>query len=80
MKGGLLLDVIVGESASVLELLPGEDETLLIRGNPFLILDLRLDVVNRIGTLDLESDGLSGEGFHEDLHLLITHTTIYQIH
>ena len=33
MKGGLLLDVVVGKSAAILELLSGEDETLLIRGD-----------------------------------------------
>jgi hypothetical protein len=31
MKGGLLLDVIVTQGAPILELLAGEDETLLIR-------------------------------------------------
>ena len=33
MEGGLLLDVVVGESAAILELLAGEDETLLVGGN-----------------------------------------------
>ena len=33
MQGGLLLDVVVGEGAAVLELLAREDETLLVRGN-----------------------------------------------
>ena len=32
-QGRLLLDVVVGERAAVLELLAGEDETLLIRGD-----------------------------------------------
>ena len=40
MEGGLLLDVIVGESAAILELLAGEDQTLLIGGNTLLVLDL----------------------------------------
>ena len=31
MKGALFLDVVVGQSPSILELLPSEDETLLIR-------------------------------------------------
>lgn len=30
VEGGLLLDVVVGESSTILELLAGEDETLLI--------------------------------------------------
>ena len=40
MEGGLLLDVVVRESSSILELLSGEDESLLIWGNTFFILDL----------------------------------------
>ena len=31
MKRGLFLDVVVGEGAAILELLAGEDETLLVR-------------------------------------------------
>lgn len=33
-------------------------------------LDLGLDVVDGVAALDLESDGLSGQSLHEDLHLL----------
>ena len=45
VKRGLLLDVVVGEGASVLKLLAGEDEALLVRRNAFLILNLLLYVV-----------------------------------
>ena len=38
VEGGLLLDVVVGESPPVLQLLPGKDQPLLIRRNAFLIL------------------------------------------
>ena len=37
-------------------------------GIPFFILNLGLNVINRIRGLNLEGDGLSGEGLHEDLH------------
>ena len=40
MEGGLLLDVVIGEGAAILELLSGEDQTLLIGRNTFLVLDL----------------------------------------
>ena len=70
MKGGLLLDVVVGEGAAVLELLASEDETLLIRGDTLLVLDLSLDVVDGVGRLDLESDSLTREGLDEDLHVV----------
>ena len=35
---------------------------------PFLILDLSFDVIDGVGGLDFQSDGLSGEGLDEDLH------------
>ena len=35
---------------------------------PFLVLDLGLDVVDGVGGLHLEGDGLSSEGFDENLH------------
>jgi len=59
VEGGLLLDVVVRKSAAILELLSGEDQTLLVRGNALLVLDLGLDIVNGIRALDLESDGLA---------------------
>jgi hypothetical protein len=34
VERGLLLDVVVGESAAILQLLTGEDQTLLVRRNP----------------------------------------------
>merc|ERR1711998_413739 len=68
MESGLLLDVVVGEGATVLELLTSEDESLLIGRNTLLILDLGLDVVNGVGGLDLKGDGLAGESLDEDLH------------
>ena len=40
MEGGLFLDVIVGKSTAVFELLAGEDQTLLIGRNTFFVLDL----------------------------------------
>ncbi len=67
MESRLLLDVVVRECASVLELLSGKDETLLIRGNALLVLDLGLHVVNGVGRLNIEGDGLSGQSLHENL-------------
>jgi len=68
VKGGLLLDVVVGESSSILKLLSSEDESLLIWWDTFLVLDLGLDVLNGVCWLDIEGDGLSSEGLDEDLH------------
>jgi hypothetical protein len=46
VQGALLLDVVVGEGAAVLELLAREDEALLVRGDALLVLDLGLDVLD----------------------------------
>jgi len=69
MKGGLLLDVVIRKSATVLELLSSEDKTLLIRGDSLLVLNLALNVVDGVGRLNLESDGLSSQSLNEDLHV-----------
>merc|ERR1711874_501639 len=68
MEGRFLLDVVVRKSSSVLELLTSEDKSLLIGRDTFLVLDLSLDVLDGVGWLDIEGDGLSGEGLDEDLH------------
>ena len=68
MEGRLLLDVVVGECATVFQLLAGEDQALLIGWDSFLVLDLGLHVLNRVAWLDFEGDGLAGEGLDEDLH------------
>jgi len=68
VKGRLLLDVIIREGAAVFKLLAGENETLLVWGNTFLILDLLLDIIDGVGRLDLEGDGLAGKGLDENLH------------
>merc|ERR1712139_445889 len=68
MESALLLDVVVGEGPSVLQLLASEDQPLLIRGDSLLVLDLSLDVLDGVRGLDLEGDGLAGEGLDEDLH------------
>jgi len=69
VESRLLLDVVVGQGAAVLELLAGEDETLLVRGDALLVLDLLLHVLDRVARLNLEGDGLASQGLHEDLHV-----------
>merc|ERR1712126_679614 len=57
MESAFLLDVVVGEGSSILKLLSGKDQSLLVWGNAFLVLDL-----------GLKSDGLASQGLDEDLH------------
>jgi hypothetical protein len=52
-------------------LLSCEDESLLIWWDTFLVLDLGLDVLDGICWLDIKSDGLTSEGFDENLHLVV---------
>jgi hypothetical protein len=49
VESRLLLDVVIRKSPAVLELLAGEDKTLLVWGNALLVLNLRLDVVDGVG-------------------------------
>jgi len=69
VKGRLLLNVVVREGATILELLASEDESLLVRRNALLVLNLALHIVDGVGGLDLKGDGLAGEGLDEDLHI-----------
>ena len=59
VEGRLLLDVVIREGAAILELLAREDETLLVRGDALLVLDLRLHVVDGVRGLHLQGDGLT---------------------
>ena len=62
-----LLDVVVRERATVLELLARENEALLVGRNALLVLDLALDHVDRVGGLHLESDCLARQRLDENL-------------
>ena len=68
MECRFLLDVVVGQSAAVLKLLACEDQALLVRWNTLLVLNLGLDIVDRVRRLNLKSNGLAGECLDEDLH------------
>ena len=60
-----LLDVVVRQSASIFQLLAREDQSLLVGWDALFVLDLALDVVDGIGGLHLEGDGLARQGLHE---------------
>jgi hypothetical protein len=50
---------VVRKGSSILELLSGEDQSLLVWGNTLLVLDLGFDIVDGVGRLHLEGDGLA---------------------
>merc|ERR1712126_499131 len=68
MKSGLLLDVVIRGSPAILQLFTSEDQSLLVWGDALLILDLSLDVLDGVRRLNLESDRLTGQRLHENLH------------
>ncbi len=60
-----LLDIVVGESATIFELLTSEDQSLLVRWDTLFVLNLALDIVDGVGRFDLKGDGLAREGLDE---------------
>lgn len=68
MESGLLLDIVIGKSSAVFKLLSGENQSLLVRRDTLLVLDLGLDIVDGIARFDFKGNGFAGEGFDEDLH------------
>lgn len=60
VKCRFLLDVVVTESATIFKLLSSENQSLLIWRNSLFVLDLCLDIFDRVRRLDLECDRLSG--------------------
>jgi len=56
VEGRLLLNIVVQKGPTVLKLLASEDETLLIRGDALLVLDLAFNVIDRVARLDFEGD------------------------
>ena len=72
MEGGLFLNVVIGEGAAVFELLAGKDESLLIWGDTFLVLNFGFDVLNAVAGLDIKSNRLTGQGLNENLHIYLS--------
>ena len=68
MESALLLDAVVTDGTAVLKLLTGEDETLLIRRDALLIMNLRLHAIDAVARLHLKGDSLASQSLHENLH------------
>ena len=60
--------LLIRESPAILELLSGKDKSLLIGRDALFVLDLCLDVVDRVRGFNLESNRLPSQGLDEDLH------------
>jgi len=69
MQSGFFLDVIIRQGPAIFKLFSSENQTLLIRRDSLLVLNLGLHILNGVRSLNFQGDGLTGEGFHKDLHL-----------
>jgi hypothetical protein len=67
VESRFLLNVVIAQSATILQLLSSKNKTLLIRWDTLLVLDLGLDVVNGIRRLHIQSDSLSSQGLDKNL-------------
>ncbi len=68
MEGRFFLNVVIGKSATILELFTSEDQPLLVWWNPLFILDLGFDVIDGVGRFDLKRDSLACQRLDKDLH------------
>ena len=68
MKGGFFLDIVIRKGSAIFELFAGEDQSLLVWRDAFLVLNFGLDILNRVAGFNFEGDGFTGQGFHKDLH------------
>lgn len=67
VQSRFLLNIVIGQRSAVFQLLSGKNQTLLIRGNALLVLDLRLNVFDGVGWLHVQRDCLTREGLNKDL-------------
>ena len=64
----LLLNIVVGQRTTILQLLAGENQALLVRRNPLLVLNLGLDALNRVTGIHVQCNRLTSKSLHKDLH------------
>ena len=67
-KCGFIWNVVIGERAAIFQLLASKDEALLVRWDPFLVLDRCMHVINGVTGLHVQCNGFAREGFDEKQH------------
>jgi hypothetical protein len=67
VQGALLRDIVVLQRVTIFQLLPGKDETLLVRRNAFPLLDLRLRRQNRVTSINVKRNRPPRQRLHKDL-------------
>ena len=68
MESRLLLNIVVRQSPSILQLFASEDQSLLIGRDAFLVLDLCLHIINGVRWLNLQCNCLASKGLNKNLH------------
>ena len=68
MECRLLLDIVVTQRLTILELLARKDQTLLVRRDALLILNLLLNVLDAVARLNIQRNRLARKSLHENLH------------
>ena len=71
MQGAFLLDIIIRQSAAVLQKSAAEIQVLLIRRSTFLILDLLLDIIDAVAAFHLQGQRVfpaQGAAIHINWH------------
>jgi hypothetical protein len=68
VKGALLLNIVIGEGASVLELFASKNKALLVGWDTLLVLNLRFHVIDSVRRFNFERDSLAGQSLDEYLH------------
>ena len=68
VESTLFLDIVIRKGTSIFQLLSSEDQSLLVGRDAFFVLDLRLDIIDRVRGLDFKGDGFASEGLDKNLH------------
>jgi len=68
VEGRFLLDIVIRKSSAILKLLAGKNESLLIGGDALLVLNLSLDILDGVRSLDVQGNSLASQSLDEDLH------------
>merc|ERR1719445_2360997 len=72
MESRFLLDIIISKSSTIFQLLTSENQTLLVRRNTFLVLDLLLHIFNCVTRFNIQSNSFTSQSFDENLHSTTT--------
>jgi hypothetical protein len=68
VKGALLLNIIIGEGATVLKLFASKNKALLVGWDTLLVLNLRFHIINSVRRFNFERDSLARQSLDEYLH------------